>query len=116
MSSAVGYLDSGGEIKGSSGHFLYKEWIELISLHQNVSRNIDPTVMPRDALSKSQVQVGGIELQKNEDESSPELFAVFSEGRVFPKVTIELTKVTDGGDYPFYYISLTNAYVCTVSA
>lgn len=111
MSSVVGYMDFGGAIKGNSDDAKHKEWIELMSVRQNVNRNIDPTSKPKDALSKSQVQVGGIALQKNADESSPELIAAVCEGKVFPEVSIDLVKVTDGGNEAFYTITLTNAYV-----
>ena len=42
---------------------------------ESINRNINPSSKPKEALSKSQVQVGAIEIQKNADERSPELVA-----------------------------------------
>ena len=106
----VGYLNL-GDIKGNSQDAKHKEWIEVLTISQTVNRNINPTSKPREALTKSQVVVGGIEIQKNADESSPELVAAVCEGRVFPEVTIDLVRVGPDGNDVFYQWILTDAYV-----
>lgn len=109
--SVVGYIDFGGEIKGNSDDGNHKEWVEVTMVSQSVNRNINPSAKPKEALSKSQVQVGGIELQKNADESSPELVAAVCQGKVFPKVTIDLVRVSPEGNEVFYQWELEDAYV-----
>ena len=111
MSNVVGYVDFGGELKGNSQDAKHKEWIEVLSVSQSVNRNINPTSKPRDALSKSQVQLGGIELQKNADETSPLLSGFVCEGHVFPEVTIDLVRVGPQGNEVFYQMVLKDAYL-----
>ncbi|MFK7767232.1 MAG: Hcp family type VI secretion system effector [Mariniblastus sp.] len=110
MSAVVGYVDL-QSIKGNSQDAKHKEWIEVSMISQSVNRNINSTAKPREALTKSQVQLGGIDLQKNADESSPELVAAVCEGKVFPQVTIDLVRVTADGNEVFYQWILTDAYI-----
>ena len=110
MSSVVGYLNL-GDIKGNSQDAKHKEWIEVSMISQSVNRNINATAKPREALTKSQVHLGGIQLQKNADESSPELVAAVCEGRVFPEVTIDLVRVSADGNEVFYQWVLKEAYI-----
>ncbi|MFK7767231.1 MAG: Hcp family type VI secretion system effector [Mariniblastus sp.] len=110
MSAVVGYVNF-GSIKGNSQDAKHKEWVEALSISQSVNRNINSTAKPREALTKSQVQLGAIDLQKNADESSPELVAAVCEGKVFPEVTIDLVRVTDNGNEVFYQWVLTDAYI-----
>ena len=114
MSNVVGYVNL-GDIKGNSMDAKHKEWIEVLSVAQSVNRNINPSAKPREALTKSQVQLGGIELQKNADESSPELVGAVCEGRVFPEVTIDLVRVTAEGNEVFYQWVLKEAYIANYS-
>lgn len=110
MSSVVGYVNL-GSIKGNSQDAKHKEWIEVSMISQAVNRNINATAKPREALTKSQVHLGGIQLQKNADESSPELVAAVCEGKVFPEVTIDLVRVSADGNEVFYQWILTDAYI-----
>ena len=110
----VGYVNL-GDIKGNSQDAKHKEWIEVSMVGQNVFRNINPTAKPREALTKSQVQLGGIELQKNADESSPELVAAVCEGKVFPQVIIDLVRVSPQGNEVFYQWTLNDAYIANYS-
>jgi type VI secretion system secreted protein Hcp len=110
----VGYVDL-GDIKGNSQDAKHKEWIEVLSIGQSVNRNINPTSKPREALTKSQVMLGGIELQKNADESSPELVGAVCEGHVFPEVTIDLVRVSPEGNEVFYQWVLKDAYIANYS-
>lgn len=107
----IGYLDFGGQIKGNSSDAKHPDWIEIYSVFQAVNRNVDPIIKPADALSKSLMQVGGIEVGKNADESSPVLIAAFCEGKCFPKVTIDLVRTGKKGTERFYQVALTNAYL-----
>lgn len=108
---SIGYIDFGGEIKGNSDDANHKGWIEISMVSQGVNRNINPSSKPKEALSKSQVQVGAIEIQKNADESSPELVAAVCAGKTFPKVTIDLVKVSENGNEVFYQWELEDAYI-----
>ena len=108
--SVVGYVNL-GSIKGNSQDAKHKEWIEVSMISQSVNRNINSTAKPREALTKSQVQLGGIDLQKNADESSPELVGAVCEGKVFPEVTIDLVRVSAEGNEVFYQWILTDAYI-----
>ena len=110
MSSVMGYVKI-GDIKGNSTDAKHQEWIEVLSISQNVNRNVNPTSKPRDALTKSQVHLGAIELQKNADESSPELVAAVCEGKVFPEVTVDLVRVSPQGNEVFYQWILSDAYI-----
>lgn len=114
MSAVVGYIKL-GDIKGNSQDAKHKEWIELLSVGQSVNRNINPTSKPRDALTKSQVHLGAIEIQKNADESSPELVAAVAEGTTFKEVTIDLVRVSPEGNEVFYQWILTDAYLSAYS-
>ena len=87
MGNAVGFINFGDKIKGNSEDENHKDWIEVSMVSQGINRNINPTSNPRDALSTSQVHVGGIEIQKNADESSPLLVAAVCKGEVFPTVS-----------------------------
>ncbi len=108
--SAVGYIKL-GDIKGNSDDAKHKEWIEVMSISQSINRNINPSSKPKEALTKSQVMLGGIELQKNADESSPELVAAVCCGQVFDEVTIDLVRVTPEGNEVFYQWILKDAYI-----
>jgi type VI secretion system secreted protein Hcp len=110
MSNAMGYVKL-GDLKGNSADENHKDWIEVLSISQSVNRNINPTSKPKDALTKSQVHLGAIEIQKNADESSPELVAAVAEGRVFDKVTIDMVRVSDKGNEVFYQWELEHAYL-----
>lgn len=106
----IGYIKL-GDIKGNAMDAKHKEWIEAITITHAVNRNINATAKPREALTKSQVVLGGIEIQKNADESSPELVAAVCEGRVFPEVFVDLVRVSPNGNEVFYQWVLTDAYV-----
>ena len=110
MSAVMGYIKL-GDIKGNSMDAKHQNWIEALSISQSVNRNINPTSKPADALTKSQAHLGAIEVQKNADESSPELVGAVAEGKVFEKVTIDLVRVSDGGNEVFYQWNLTDAYL-----
>ena len=110
MSNVMGYVKL-GDIKGNSMDAKHKDWIEALSISQSVNRNINPTSKPAEALTKSQVHLGAIDLQKNADESSPELVLAVASGQVFPEVTIDLVRVSDGGNEVFYQWVLTDAYL-----
>lgn len=110
MSDVIGYIKL-GDIKGNSQDANHKEWIEVLMISQSANRNINPTSKPRDALTKSQVHIGSIDLQKNADESSPELVAAVAEGTTFKEVTIDLVRVGKNGNEVFYQWILSDAYV-----
>ena len=110
MSNVMGYIKL-GDIKGNSMDAKHKDWIEALSISQSVNRNINPTSKPADALTKSQVHLGAIDIQKNADESSPELVLAVASGKVLPEVTIDLVRVSDGGNEVFYQWVLTDAYL-----
>ena len=110
MSNVMGYVKI-GEIKGNSQDAKHKDWIEAMSISHMVNRNINPTSKPRDALTKSQVHLGAIDIQKNADESSPELVACVCEGKVFSEVIIDLVRVSSGGNEVFYQWYLKDAYI-----
>ena len=106
----IGYIKL-GDIKGNSIDAKHREWIEAITIAHSVNRNINATSKPREALTKSQVVLGGIEIQKNADESSPELVAAVCEGRVFPEVIVDLVRVSPDGNEVFYQWVLSDAYL-----
>lgn len=106
----IGYIKL-GDIKGNAQDAKHKEWIEILSISHIVNRNINATAKPREALTKSQVVLGAIEIQKNADESSPELVAAVCQGIVFPEVTVDLVRVSPDGNEVFYQWVLTDAYV-----
>ena len=116
MSGVIGYVNfDNNSIKGNSADAKHKDWIEIQMVSQSVHRNINPTSKPKEALTKSQVQVGAIDMLKNADESSPELVAAVCEGRVFPTVVIDMVRVGKDGNEVFYQIELEDAYVSSYS-
>ena len=110
MSNVMGYIKL-GDIKGNSLDAKHKDWIEAMSISHMVNRNINPTSKPADALTKSQVHLGAIDVQKNADESSPELVGCVCEGKVFQEVIIDLVRVSSKGNEVFYQWILTDAYI-----
>lgn len=110
MSSVVGYIKL-GNIRGNSLDDKHKEWIEALSISQSVNRNINPTSKPTEALTKSQVHMGAIDINKNADESSPELVQAVAKGDTFKEVTIDLVRVGDSGNEVFYQWILSDAYL-----
>ena len=106
----IGYLLL-GDIKGNVRDANHMEWIEVVDISQSISRNIDPTSKPREALTKSQINVGTIEISKNADESSPELVGAVCAGRVFDEVTIDLVRVSENGNEVYYQWILKDAYL-----
>ena len=110
---SIGYIDFDGKIKGNSQDENHKEWIEVSMVSQGVNRNINPSSKPDKALSTSQVQVGAITIQKNADQSSPELVSAVCEGKTFGKVTIDLVKVSPNGNEVFYQWELKDAYIAS---
>lgn len=106
----IGYLLL-GDIKGNVQDAKHKDWIEIGTIGQRADRNINPSSKPREALTKSQVQLGPIEITKNADESSPELVGAVCSGRVFEEVIIDLVRVSENGNEVFYQWKLKNAYL-----
>jgi len=113
MSNVIGYIKI-GDIKGESKDEKHKEWIELTMVNQALGRHIDPATKGYKALN-TQVQIGGIDIQKIADASSPDLIAAGCAGKVFDEVKIDFVMQAKDGHDAFYEITLSDAFVSNYS-
>lgn len=111
MSNVVGYIQIPG-IKGMATDAKHKDWVEISSIHHLTSRNINPSSSPNQQLTKSQVLIEAIRVQKEADASSPLLVAANCEGKTFVgDVLIDLVRQGKDGKEVFYQWKLTDAFI-----
>ncbi len=90
---AADYFLKIGDIKGESVDQDHKEWIELSSFSFGVSNSITGAGSTR---SVGPTRFEDVAVSKWIDKSSPILMLSTCEGRVFPKVEIEMRDTQDG--------------------
>ena len=113
----LGYVKI-GDIEGMATQEGHEKWIPIDAMFHGASRNVaDGSNDPVADLRNSRVQVGGIQFTKNLDSSSPKLLEAVCNGTVFPKITIELCRNTEGrGDMTYLVYTMENAFIKSYDA
>jgi type VI secretion system secreted protein Hcp len=110
----AGYLKL-GDVKGESVDDGHKEWINLLSVSQAISRPMASGVSGS-TRHRSAANFGDIIVVKEVDASTPKLAEAIADGKHFPKVEIHLT-TSSGGDkkIPYLVWELKNVRVTSYS-
>ncbi len=104
----AGYLKM-GDIKGESVDKDHKDWIDLESVSQGLSR---PTGGVNTSRNKGSVQVGDVVLTKKMDASTAKLIQACCDGTDFDEVLIDLCASQGAGArVPFFQWKLSNVRV-----
>lgn len=111
---AAGYIKI-GDIKGEATDNEHKDWINLLSISQSISRPMKSGISGS-TRSRGDVVLGDIVCTKELDKSSPKLMEAVCKGTVIPKVEIHFTKNhtnADGseGRVTYYAYELKNVMV-----
>ena len=110
----AGYIKI-GDIKGESSEPNHKDWINLLSVSQGVSRSM-PTGASGSTRQRSSATLGDIVIVKELDKSTPKLVEAICKGTNFPVVTIHLTTSSEGDTrIPYMAWELKNARVTDYS-
>ena len=108
----AGYLKI-GDIKGESTDASHKEWIDLESVSQGLSR---PTGGVNTSRNKGSVQCGDVMCAKKMDASTPKLIQACCDGTNYPEVLIDICASQGAGKrVPFFQWKLTNVRVSSYS-
>lgn len=108
----AGYLKI-GDIKGESTDKKHKEWIDLTSVSQGLSR---PTGGVNTSRNKGSVQCGDVNCTKKMDASTPKLIQACCDGTNYPEVLIDICASQGAGErVPFFSWKLTNVRVTSYS-
>ncbi|MFV0334221.1 MAG: Hcp family type VI secretion system effector [Tropicimonas sp.] len=107
------YLQLDG-IPGDATHETHKAWMDVESLHWNVSRNMNTAAGSTANREASEPTVSEVVLTKVSDSSSTKLFAEACTGRTGKLTTIHLVTTGNPGDTYIEY-KLTNTLVSNYS-
>jgi type VI secretion system secreted protein Hcp len=110
----AGYIKI-GDIKGEAVDSKHKEWINVLSVSQSLSRPMSAGISGS-TRQRASVSCGDVLVVKEMDASTPKLIQAICDGKVYPKVEIDL--VTSSGAskrVPFYQIELTNVMISSYS-
>ncbi|MEM7526984.1 MAG: type VI secretion system tube protein Hcp [Pseudomonadota bacterium] len=107
------YMEIEG-IKGDATHETHKNWMDIESLHWNVSRNMNTSAGSSANREASEPTVSEVVLTKVTDSSSTKLFAEACAGRTGKLTTIHLVTTGNPGDTYVEY-KLTNTLVANYS-
>lgn len=110
----AGYLKL-GDVKGESVDEGHKDWINLLSVSQNISRPMSSGVSGS-TRHRASANFGDIMCVKEVDASTPKLAELIADGKHIPKVEIHLT-TSSGGDkrLPYLVWELKNVRVTSYS-
>ena len=106
----AGYIKI-GDIKGESTDQGHKDWINLLSVSQGLSRPMRAGTSGS-TRQRASVDCGDLVMVKEVDSSTPKLIEACCDGTVFPEVKVDLC-TSSGGDsrIPYYQWTLTNVHV-----
>jgi type VI secretion system secreted protein Hcp len=107
------YLQLDG-IPGDATHETHKGWMDIESIHWNVSRNMNTAAGSTANREASEPTVSEVVLTKVSDSSSTKLFAEACSGRTGKLTTIHLVTTGNPGDTYIEY-KLTNTLVANYS-
>lgn len=106
----AGYIKI-GDIKGEAQDKDHKEWINLLSVSQSLSRPMRAGVSGS-TRQRASVDCGDIVCVKEVDASTPKLIEAICDGKNFPEVKIDLVTSTGAeGRMPFFQWELKNVRV-----
>ena len=104
-----------GDIKGESTEPDHKDWINLLSVSQGVSRSV-PVGASGSTRQRSSATLEDIVLVKELDKSTPKLVESICKGTNFAEVQIHLTTSSEGEKrIPYMVWTLSNARVTSYS-
>jgi type VI secretion system secreted protein Hcp len=110
----AGYLKI-GDIKGESVDKDHKDWINLLSVSQSLTRPMSAGISGS-TRQRASVTCGDVVCVKEMDASTPKLIQAVCDGTVFPKVQIDLcTSTGAGARVPYYQWELVNVMVSDYS-
>jgi type VI secretion system secreted protein Hcp len=110
----AGYLKI-GDIKGESTDDGHKDWINLLSVSQSITRPMGAGASGS-TRHRSSATFGDIVCVKEVDASTPKLAEAIADGTNFPKVEIHLTTSSEGGKrVPYLLWELKQARVTSYS-
>ncbi|MEM7497546.1 MAG: type VI secretion system tube protein Hcp [Pseudomonadota bacterium] len=107
------YMEIEG-IMGDATHETHKNWMDIESLHWNVSRNMNTSAGSSANREASEPTVSEVVLTKVTDSSSTKLFAEACSGRTGKLTTIHLVTTGNPGETYVEY-KLTNTLVANYS-
>lgn len=111
--SGAAYIKFDG-VDGESTDAGHEKWIDVLSVSHTIRR---PLV--RDSATggpvRGALEFGDIVCAKELDKSSPKLAEAICQGKVFPKVEIELTAAYGAGPVTYYRYELKNVQVTSYS-
>jgi type VI secretion system secreted protein Hcp len=106
----AGYLKI-GDIKGEAVDKGHKEWINLLSVNQSLTRPMSAGISGS-TRQRASVSCGDVVCVKEMDASTPKLIQAICDGKVFPKVNIDLcTSTGAGARVPYYQWELINVMI-----
>lgn len=104
-----------GDIKGESVDKEHKDWINLLSVSQGLTRPM-PQGSSGSTRQRGSVSCGDVTLVKELDKSSPKLLEAICDGTVFPEVLIDMVTSTGAGNRkPYFTWVLKNVMVSDFS-
>lgn len=106
-SYGAGYLKI-GDIKGESTDADHKDWINLLSISQSMTR-------PGNTSTGTSATLGDIVCVKEVDASTPKLMEAVARGTAYPSVVIELTRTVNGKRVPYLLWELKQVRVTSYS-
>ena len=110
----AGYLKI-GDIKGESTDDGHKDWINLLSVSNSITRPMAAGASGA-TRHRSSATFGDIVCVKEVDASTPKLQEAIADGTNFKKVNIDLTTSSEGGKrVPYLLWELSNARVSSYS-
>lgn len=105
-----GYLQI-GNIKGESTDAGHKDWINLASISQGLTRPMSAGISGS-TRQRASVTCGDVVLTKEMDSSTPKLIGAICDGTNFEKVLIDVCTSTGGGKrVPYFQWELKNVRV-----
>jgi len=109
-----GYLQI-GDIKGESTDDGHKDWINLLSVSNSITRPMGAGASGA-TRHRSSATFGDVVCVKEVDASTPKLQEAIADGTCFPKVHVDLCTSSEGGKrIPYLQWELTNARVTSYS-
>lgn len=110
----AGYLKI-GDIKGESVDKGHKEWINLLSVNQSLTRPMAAGISGS-TRQRASVTCGNVMCVKEMDSSTPKLIQAICDGTVYPEVEIHLCTSTGAGARVAYFLwNLVNVMVSDYS-
>ena len=110
----AGYIKL-GDIKGESVDKNHKDWINLLSVSQSLTRPMSAGISGS-TRQRASVTCGDVVAVKEMDASTPKLIQAICDGTVFPEVSIDLATSTGAASrVPYFQYVLTNVMISSYS-